>query len=169
MAELGFKVDTNAPEESFDALPAGIYTVIISESEYKSNKNNNGMILVLVYEIIQEGSFKGRKIYENLNLQNPNEQAVTISRKALNSIGMAVGVLDIKDSAQLHGIPLKLDIGYKPPQKDDSGNVIKEAENKIKKHLSCKDAPKTEAAAQSAPATGETEINTGSEKKAWEK
>lgn len=140
MAQIGNYVpDPNETEESFDIVPAGEYIAVITASDYKVNKKNTGMILSLTYEII-DGPKKGSKIFENLNLENENAQAVQIAKKTLNSICLACGIQTVQDSAQLHGIPMLLDVGVKPAQGDY------DAQNKIKKHLP------VNGAAPSAPA-----------------
>ena len=133
MAELNYQVNTDPKEQeqSFDPLPAGEYVVVVTDSDYLDNKKGTGRMLRLVYQVI-EGPFKERKLFENLNLEHENQQAATIARKALNSIGMAVGVIDLKDSAQLHNIPLRLDVGIKPSEEYGP-------QNRIKKHLPYKD------------------------------
>jgi len=127
MAELNYEVNKKELETSIEAVPAGEYIVIIESSDYVQNKQGTGMILKLVYQII-DGPFKGKKIFENLNLENVNKQAEEISRKALNSIGVATGVAKIQDSAQLHNIPMKLEVTVR--NTDDYGK-----QNNIKKHL----------------------------------
>lgn len=127
MAQLGYTADPNQPEESFDIVPAGEYTTIIEASDYTPNKQGTGMILKLTYQII-DGEFKGRKIFENLNLQNENAQAAQIAQRALNSICLAVGVQHVQDSAQLHGIPLIIDVSVKE-------DPTYGKQNRIKKHL----------------------------------
>jgi hypothetical protein len=130
MAQLGgnYIPDPNETEDSFDIVPAGDYIAIISASDYVANQKGTGMILKLTYEII-DGEFKGRKIFENLNLENENAVAVQIAKKTLNSICLACGVNAIQDSSQLHSIPMLLDVGIKPAKGDY------DAQNKIKKHL----------------------------------
>ena len=127
MAQLGYTADPNQPEESFDIVPAGEYTTIIEASDYTPNKQGTGMILKLTYQII-DGEFKGRKIFENLNLQNENAQAAQIAQRALNSICLAVGVQHVQDSAQLHGIPLILEVSVKE-------DPTYGKQNRIKKHI----------------------------------
>ena len=153
MAQLGgnYVPNPDETEESFDIVPAGEYIAVISASDYKANKKGTGMILNLTYEII-DGEFKGRKIFENLNLENENAQAAQIAKKSLNSICLAIGVTAVQDSAQLHGIPMKIDVKVKAPQGDY------DAKNEIKKHSSAngQTAP-AQTQAKAAPATGKAQ------------
>lgn len=106
MANLGFAFDANTvqPQESFDVLPAGFYPVMITESEMKGT-STGGQMLVLTLEVI-EGQFKGRKVWERLNLVNNNEQAVQIAQRSLSAICHAVKEFQVQDSSQLHHKPL---------------------------------------------------------------
>lgn len=165
MAQLGYTADPNQPEESFDIVPAGEYTTIIEASDYTPNKQGTGMILKLTYQII-DGEFKGRKIFENLNLQNENAQAAQISQRALNSICLAVGVQHVQDSAQLHGIPLILDVSVKE-------DATYGKQNRIKKHIPVSgqaSAPATSGFVQTQPQQ-QTAPQTQGAKKAqpWQK
>ena len=126
MAELNYQINPDEVESSFDPVPAGEYIAIIESSDYVDNKQNTGKILKLTYQII-DGQMKGRKIFNNLNLENKSQQAAEIARKSLNSIGLATGVAVIKDSSQLHNIPMKIDVGVKEDE-------VYGLQNRIKKH-----------------------------------
>lgn len=126
MAQINYNVDENDLEQSVEAVPAGGYIAVIESSEYVSTKENTGKILKLTYQII-DGQMKGRKIFENLNLENKNKQAEQIARRTLNSIGVATGIKEIKDSAMLHNIPMNLDVTVK--ENPEYGR-----QNRIKKH-----------------------------------
>lgn len=125
MSELNYTVDVNETEASFDPVPADEYTAIIEASDYVDNSKGTGKILKLTYQIIGDGQFSGRKIFENLNLENENKQAVEISRKTLNSIGVATGVTEIKDSSLLHDIPMKINVTAKESKEYGIQNRIK--------------------------------------------
>lgn len=167
MAQLNYQVNPKELEESFDPLPAAEYIAVIEESEYIPTKSGTGMMLKLKYQII-DGPLKGRRLFENLNLENQNSQAQQIARKALNSIGIATGVEDIKDSSQLHGIPIKIDVRMK-----DSAEYGKQ--NVIKKHLPLKEDAQVPAAEGSvdkpapAPNAGVDNFNKPAGLHPWEK
>jgi len=153
MAQLGgnYVPDPNETEESFDLVPAGEYIAVISASDYIPNKKGTGMILKLTWDILDPEEFAGRKVFENLNLENENAVAAQIAKKSLNSICLAAGVQAVQDSAQLHSIPMMLDIGVKAAQGDY------EAQNRIKKHLPVNGAAQPKPAqtqTAAAPATG---------------
>ena len=57
----------------------------IIESEVRDASNGNGTYLLAVFEIL-EGDHRGRKIFQNVTLQNANQQAVEIGQRLLTDI-----------------------------------------------------------------------------------
>src|SRR5574337_281755 len=103
MAFLGNYVDPNAPAaQDFAPVPSGEYPAIITDSDMKPTKKNDGQYLELTYQII-DGPYKGRLVWGRLNLDNPNAQAVAIAQGQLNAIVAACGITAaMSDSQQLH-------------------------------------------------------------------
>ena len=131
MANLnGFDANTVDPNFTFDPVPAGKYTAVITASEMKPTKKGTGQYLELTFQII-EGEHKGRLLWARLNLDNPDATAVKIARAELSAICRALGVLAPKDSVELHNLPLMIKVGIK--NRDDNGeptNVIRGYEKK---------------------------------------
>jgi hypothetical protein len=123
MAELTFDATQVVPQGDFTPLPAGEYLVAIIESEMKDTKSGNGRYLELKMQVL-DGEHKGRFVFDRLNLVNPNEQAVDIARKTLSAICHAVNNLKIKDSVQLHNIPMVAKVAVKTRQ--DNGEPANE-------------------------------------------
>ena len=110
MANLGnFDASKVDPASSFDPIPAGKYLAAIVASELRPTKSGSGHYLELTFEIA-EGQHKGRRLWARLNLDNPNPQAVQIARGELSAICRAVGVLQPRDSAELHNLPLSIKV-----------------------------------------------------------
>lgn len=103
----------NEQMDDFSAIPAGEYVGQIVKSEFKDTKAKTGKYLNLQIKIL-EGEYKGRIIFELLNLINPNPVAVEIANKALNSICVACGLVGVEDSDELHGIPMGLKVKINP-------------------------------------------------------
>ena len=144
MANLnGFDANQVDPATSFDPIPAGKYIAAITDSEMKPTKNGAGNYLQLTFTVL-EGEYKNRVLWARLNLNNPNATAVKIARGELSAICRAVGVMQPKDSVELHNIPLQITVKLKKRQDTD------ELTNEIKGY-----AAKASAAAtpQQAPAT----------------
>jgi hypothetical protein len=117
MANLDFEFDASKvePSAAFDPLPAGWYNVHITESEIKPTKSGNGGYVRLVLSVL-DGDFEGRQLFDNLNLWNENKQAVDIAFSTLSAICRAVGVTVVKDTQQLHGLPMQVKVAIEPPK-----------------------------------------------------
>ena len=85
MAQVNFNAAEVSTESQFSPVPNGDYPVIITESEMKPTKNGAGQYLQLVLEVI-EGPYKGRKVWERLNIVNSNQTAVEIAQRSLSQI-----------------------------------------------------------------------------------
>jgi hypothetical protein len=123
MSTLNFNAHEVDPAVALEAVPADKYIAVITESETKPTKSKNGHFLELTFEII-EGEFKGRKVWARLNLDNPNQQAVQIARGELSAICRAVNVMTPKDSAELHNLPLEINVRSK--KRNDSDELMNE-------------------------------------------
>lgn len=111
------------PSTSYDLLPAGTYTAMITASEMKPTKAG-GERLNLTFQIV-EGEHQGRLVWSGLNLKNANEQAVQIAMRELSAICRAVGVLTPKSSSELHDKPLRIKVKVRPAQNGyDASNEV---------------------------------------------
>jgi hypothetical protein len=131
MANLGnFNAHEVEPNASFEAIPVGKYLAAITESEMKATKNGNGSYLQLTFTIL-EGEYKSRILWARLNLNNSNATAVKIARSELSAICHAIGVMQPKDSVELHNIPLLITVKVKKrADNDELTNEIKGYESK---------------------------------------
>ncbi len=124
MANLtGFDANEVEPTTDFDPIPAGKYVAVITESEVKPNKAGTGSFLQLTFQVL-EGDFKGRFLWARLNLDNPNATAVKIARSELSAICRAVGVMQPKDSVEMHDLPLVISVKCK--KRADTGEIQNE-------------------------------------------
>ena len=124
MANLnGFNASEVEPTSNFEPLPAGKYLAAITDSEMKPTKNGNGSYLQLTFTVI-EGQYKNRVLWARLNLANPNATAVKIARSELSAICHAVGVMQPRDSVELHNLPLTIVVKCK--KREDTGELTNE-------------------------------------------
>ena len=124
MTALNFNAAEVDPYESFDPIPVGEYVCKVADSEIKSTKAGTGTYLRLTLEVL-EGDYKGRILWENINLTNPNQQAVEIGQKTLSALCHAVGVMNVSDSQQLHNIAFTAKIKVVPAKGEyDASNGI---------------------------------------------
>jgi hypothetical protein len=125
MTELNFDSTVVEPTGKFTPIPVDDYLAVITDSEMKDTKKGDGKYLLLTYEVV-DGEFKGRKIFDALNLVNSNQTTVEIAQRALSAVCRATGVLHPKDSAELHGKPLVISVGIRAGSNGyDDKNVIK--------------------------------------------
>jgi|TARA_R100001530_G_scaffold130754_3_gene101905 hypothetical protein len=127
MANLGgFNPNDFEEQKSFDPIPAGVYIAMITDSEMRSTRANDGEYLKLTLTIM-DGPHVNRLLWTNLNLVNKNPKAVEIARKNLASICKAVGLnRPVQDSAELHNKAMKIKVDIRAAQGDwDASNVIK--------------------------------------------
>lgn len=103
------------PNAGFELYPAGKYLVQIIASEMRPTKDGRGQYLFLELDML-DGPFAGRKLFDRLNLVNDNPDAVDIAKRTLSSICRATGQMQVKDSEQLHLIPLIADVRVRPPK-----------------------------------------------------
>jgi Protein of unknown function (DUF669) len=117
MANLGGVFDATQvePTGDFTPVPPGDYKVQILSSEMVENSARTGHMLKLELEIL-EGDQAGRKLYDRLNLDNPNAQAVEIAQRTLSAICHAVGKLSVQDSDELHMLPMVATVKVDPPR-----------------------------------------------------
>jgi len=142
----GFDAHDVDPSTPFDPVPAGKYVACITSSEMKATKSGDGRYLELEFEII-EGEYKGRKVWDRLNLENPNALAVKIARSELSAICRAVGVMTPKDSVELHNLPLTITVKVK--KRSDNEDLTNEIKGYAKKEAASGQQP--QQAATDAP------------------
>jgi hypothetical protein len=121
MANLNFNATDIDPSDNFEPIPPGQYPVQIVHSEMRPTKRGDGQYLFVELEVL-DGEHQGRRVFDRLNLQNPNQDTVAIAQRALSQIAHAVGVLDISDSEQLHFKPLLANVTVQPPKGDYSAS-----------------------------------------------
>lgn len=126
MADLNsFNANDVDPAGDFEPLPAGKYVAMITDSEMKPTKANDGAYLRLTFQVL-DGPFKNRCVWARLNLQNRNQTAVQIARAELSAICRAVGVMAPKDSCELHNLPLVITVRCrKNKETGELGNEVR--------------------------------------------
>lgn len=145
MAGLNFNAQEVAPQQAFENLAPGWYTGKMIESEMKPTQAGNGSYLECTFEIIAPAQFAGRKLWDRLNLNNPNEKAVEIAYQTLSAICHATGVIQVQDSQQLHEIPMDIKVGMSKVTEQ-----YPEPRNEIKGYRPCQGA-----GGQAAPQGGQ--------------
>lgn len=99
----GFNAAAVEPQAVRDdaPLPAGLYTVEVTNADVKPLKSGNGVGLSLEFTVIDPAPHARRKVWATLNIQHSNAQAEQISQSQLSALCRAVGIAQLDDSDQL--------------------------------------------------------------------
>lgn len=145
MADLGGQFDATdiEPRGEMTPIPAGEYRCCAIKSEWKETKSGTGKYLEFTWQVI-DGACKNRMLFSRLNLDNPNSQAVEIARSELSAICHAANKIKLRDSSELHDIPIVISVAVK--KREDNG----EPANEVKGYKSVR------AASESKPAASES-------------
>jgi hypothetical protein len=164
MASLGgsYNPDAEPSSGSFEPLPADDYTLEIVESDYTANAKGNGMVLKLTTQVVG-GEYDGRKLFINLNLEHENEKAQDIAQREFAALRRAVGVLNPKDSEELHFKAFQAKVGVE--KRKDNGELT----NRVKQYYFDGDAPAPAAAPanDNRPAVQEQRATGTANKRPW--
>ena len=80
-----FDPNSVEPASDFDVIPAGDHPVIIESAQVKPTKAGNGHYFEFQLTILG-GPCKGRKLWDRLNIDNPNPVAVDIAKRSLSAL-----------------------------------------------------------------------------------
>jgi len=116
-----------AKDHAATTIPDSWQMMEIVKSEYKSNSAKTGHYLTCQVKVI-DGEYKGKIVFELMNLDNPNQTAVEIAQRTLAQICDACGIEDLEDSEDLHNIPMACKIATQP------GNAGYPPKNVIKQY-----------------------------------
>ncbi len=148
MATLNFDANQVEPSSGKDPVPAGKYVAAITASEMKPTKNGAGQYLEIEYQIL-DGDHKGRKLWSRHTLQHTSAQTVQIARGELSAVCRAIGVMQPKDSAELHNLPMTVTVKLK--KREDNGEMTNEVTAWAKKEAAA--GTPQQAGATGGPAT----------------
>lgn len=88
------------PTTDFAVLSPGKYPVEIEAAEVKETKAGNGHYIKVTLCVL-DGEYKNRKLWDYINIDNPSGECVTISMRQLSVLCQAVGLVAIRDTAEL--------------------------------------------------------------------
>lgn len=116
MAQIQFNAALVDPQGDRTPAPAGNYLVVLKGSKVEVNKGSTGKMIACTFEVI-DGELKGKTIFQNINFLHQNPVAQEIGQSKLSALCHTVGVLQIQDTQQLHGIPLRIQVSVSDDQK----------------------------------------------------
>jgi hypothetical protein len=130
MARLPQPIDPNQhqDQDGFDPLPPGWYQARIVESEMHDTKAGTGQYLKLRWEILGPTNAK-RVVFQNLNLVNPNPEAVRIAYSMFSTVCRAVGLPNgVQDTNEMHGRPCEIKLTLRAATDNyEASNDVKSA------------------------------------------
>ena len=112
MAFLQFNAEAIEPQQEFTPIPAGRYNAIITDSDIKETKSGTGQMLHLTWKIT-DGPMANRLVFDRINIVNQNPTAEEIGQRQFSTLCRAVGVMQVSDTQQLHGIPCVIRVAIK--------------------------------------------------------
>lgn len=122
MADLGGFDASQVKDSEFEALPAGEYRAVISESERKKTKDGASELLQVKLQIV-DGPFKNRTVIDRFNLWNKNPEATTIAQQQFKKVCEALNIIKPADSSALHMKPLMIKLAVKEYNGKDQNEV----------------------------------------------
>lgn len=123
MPLINFSTQGIAPAQSFDALPAGKYSVMAMNTDMKATKNGLGRYLEIEWQVL-DGAHANRKVWSRLNVENPNAKAVEIAQRELAAICHAVGKpAGVQMTEELHGVPMVIDVAIEEGSSGQTNRV----------------------------------------------
>ena len=163
MAKFGFSVaDTEYSERGeFEIIPKGTeVTLKATEAEEKKTSAGTGSYIAVEFEITK-GEYVGRKVWQNFNVNNPNDKAEKIGREQIAGWARACGKPNAQDTDELLERPFNAKLGI---EKGTGGYSDK---NKIDSFLlpGVAGAPAKSNTTSSAPAKGKFDDAAPVEKK----
>lgn len=124
---LGEEFDSSTYKDMQDVqpVPPGEYTAIITESDIKDNSDGRGKHIKMIYEIQAPESYKGRKVFDNINMTHDDmnsdpkkEEMVRIGRERFATLTRAIfgDNRKVQDTSELHMRAVNLTVSIKPAQ-----------------------------------------------------
>lgn len=121
MPSFSFDAATHVapPTPSREPLPRGMYQVIVMASDLKPTQAGTGEYIELTLQVV-DGEHSGRRVWDRLNVSNPNKTAEEIAKRQLQELCLAAGVTNLTDTEQLHDIPVlaEIDLDRKDPTRN---------------------------------------------------
>lgn len=120
---LGFRFNaqTVAPSGAFDPIPGADYNVYLTGGSVEVKSPGNKRINL--EWTVQDGTYKGRKIFDGLNVENANSpENARISNAQLSGICHAVQVYDFEDISALFNRAHVIKVDVEPERYVNSEN-----------------------------------------------
>ncbi len=97
-------IDPDAP-----TVPNGKYKCIINKADERRTNSGDGSYIALEFEVV-EGTERGSRLWQNLNLVNPNPKAVQFAERDFAKIKRALGLTVVKHESEMLNIPFMIEL-----------------------------------------------------------
>lgn len=103
------------PNEVVDgaAIPENTQlTCLVVEAEDKESKDKPGnMMIAATIEVVEDGEWKGNRVWTNFNMINENATAQRIGQSQMKQLCLAIGVTEATDNSELYNKPFRATFG----------------------------------------------------------
>ena len=138
MGNLDFNAADYEPRGEMSAVPAGKYRCRIEDTERKDTKpdpknpNKPEAQYLQITHVITEGEYKGRKIFDRLNLWiaqggqwvRRTDEAGTIAGQTMSELLSALGMATIRNHEELRGKSVVVKVKVKKSEEFGDSNVV---------------------------------------------
>jgi len=108
---------------SFEPIPDGWYSAIVSDAQEVRNKSGNGHHVSICFTLTQDNdSYAGRKVWENYNTDNPNETARNIGIAKLKRLLIAANISSVSDVSDIQDAVVQIKVGR--DKRDNERNTV---------------------------------------------
>lgn len=118
-----FDASQVAPQQPMEALPPGFYNVVITDGEVKPGSNGTGIRMELEWTVL-DGAFKGRKVWDGLNIENASAKAQEIAQQQLSAICHSTGVIRVVDVQEFFNKPHQIKVDVEAGRFVDANNNL---------------------------------------------
>ena len=168
-------VPASVPEQNYEPLPAGWYTVMVETAEVVDTKARDGK-RVKVEFLVTDGEHQGRKLFGGINVVNASSKAQEIGLRELAEFSRACGLVTVRDTSEFVDKTLLVKVALRTDAGHETDNEIK-GYKAIGSGTAKPAAPAPKAAATQAPAAAQAPVNSapaatkpaGKTKFPWEK
>lgn len=124
MASLeGFNPAEVEPSAPIELLPSGDYPIILVETDLA--KKDSGAVQFEFCVQVTEGQYQNRRVYSQQNYTKKDGSPNAIGRGQVSQICRCVGVMNPKDTSELHHKRLVAKVGVEKSDGYDPKNVVK--------------------------------------------
>ena len=117
----GFDAENDGFTADIGLIPAGRYLAVITDSELKPTRTASGQCLEFTFRVVN-GPYANRLLRLQLHLWSPVERTRMVSEAELSAVCRAVGVVQPRDSRELHDVPLFITVARE--RREDMGEVV---------------------------------------------